>query len=427
MRRFCKIILPAILLIIFYYPAAYGAESGRIEAEKVFVEAQKALARGDDATAEEHLMKSLQLDPTFTSAIWQLSQIYEKRGKLEYARELILRGLQLDPGASWARDKLAQVEKLLINRLKTESKAFMDSGEYDKALPKLSLYLGIRPHDPEPLFLLGRCHLAIGNLETSKEYLVQAIQRDPTNSESAALLDEVDERIARSAVENAISAAERILADYSADDREKAENALHEVLRIDPGNKWATAKLEEIAVLAEKRETDTEDPRVIEKGMEKIKSIDLSPAGRFPSQAKDRIIIALVIVIIVLLALNLKKQPRKKSYPLQGSLNLIPILDIVSLIHSNLKTGRLVITAGKFSGEIFFEKGEIIQARYRSHDGRTAFHKMMGIGTGKFVYYNHLPKVKHTISEPLSLLLLSMKSADEEASSKKRDRNLVPV
>ncbi|MBN2184979.1 MAG: tetratricopeptide repeat protein [Candidatus Krumholzibacteriota bacterium] len=427
MKRFCKTLILFILLIIFYYPAAYGDASGRIEAEKIFVEAQKSLARGDDATAEKQLMESLQYDPSFTSAIWQLSQIYEKRGKLEYARELILRGLQQDPSASWARDKLAQVEKLLTDRLKMEARAFMDSGEYSKALPKLSLYLGMKPHDPEPLFLLGRCHLALGNLNTAKEYLVQAIQRDPTNRDTAALLDEVDERILRSSLEAAISAAEDILATYSTENHAKAENALHEVLKKDPENKWAAEKLDELSLLSEVPETSTEGNKVIEKGMDKIKSIDRSPAERFPTFPKDRIILSLVTVIIVLLALNLRRRPHKKSYPLQGSLNLIPILDIVSLINSNLKTGRLVLTTGKLSGEIFFERGEIIQARYKSYDGKTAFHRLMEISTGKFVFYNHLPKVKHTISEPLSLLLLSMKSVGKEASMRKKNRELTPV
>ncbi len=427
MKQSWKTLILVLLLIIFYYPAVYGQTSGRIEAEKIFVEAQKALARGDDTTAEQQLMKSLQLDPSFTSAIWQLSQIYEKRGKLEYARELILRGLQQDPSAAWAMDKLAQVEKLLTDRLKMESKAFMDSGNYDKALPKLSLYLGMRPHDPEPLFLLGRCHLAIGNLKTAREYLVQAIQRDPTNGDTAALLNEVDERISRSSVETAVSVAMTILANYTPDNHEKAKNALQEVLKKDPGNKWAAEKLSELSLLSEETKNSVDEPRAIEKGIDRIKSINLSPAGKLLSHLKDRITLSLGIIIAVLLALNLKRTPRKRSYPLQGSLNLIPVLDIVSLLNSNLKTGRFVLSTGKLSGEIFFEKGEIIQARYKSYDGKTAFHRLMEIRSGKFVFYNHLPNVKPTISEPLSLLLLSMKSVSEEATIRKKDRTLTPV
>ena len=99
MRASWKTLILVLILIIFYYPNAYGQSPERIEAEKIFVQAQKALASGDNAIAEKHLLKSLQLDSSFTSAIWQLALIFEKRGQLEYARELILRGLQHDPNA----------------------------------------------------------------------------------------------------------------------------------------------------------------------------------------------------------------------------------------------------------------------------------------------------------------------------------------
>ncbi|MBN2070526.1 MAG: tetratricopeptide repeat protein [Candidatus Krumholzibacteriota bacterium] len=427
MNRSRKIFALMLLLIIFYYPGAYGQNPGRIEAEKIFVEAQKALARGDDATAEQQLMQSLQHDPSFTSAIWQLSQIYEKRGQLEYARELILRGLQQDPNAAWARDKLSQVEKLLVNRLKIESEAFMDSGHYDKALPKLSLYVGIRPHDPDPLILLGRCHLALGNLKTAREYLVQAIQRDPTSRSTANLLDEVDQRISLSSAETALARARTILANYTPENREKAENALRDLLEKDPGNSWAAEKLKELTLLSRKDEKTSEPIEAIEKGVDKIKSISLPQPGKFLSPLRSRITIALLAVIIVLLSFNIRRRSRIRSYPLQGSLSLIPVLDIVSLLNSNLKSGRLAISSGKLRGEIFFEKGEIVHSRYKSYDGKNAFHRLMDINSGSFIFYNHLPNVRHTITEPLSLLLLSMKSIDEESTARKKERTLSPV
>ncbi len=429
MRASWKTLILVLILIIFYYPNAYGQSPERIEAEKIFVQAQKALASGDNAIAEKHLLKSLQLDSSFTSAIWQLALIFEKRGQLEYARELILRGLQQDPNASWARDKLSQVERHLINRIKTESEALMNSGDYNRALPKLSLYLGIRPHDPQPLVLLGRCHLALGNIRAARDYLVQAIQRDPSNSETASLLDDVDERISRSSVTNTIALARNILANYTPESREKAENALQAVLAKDPGNAWATEKLNELSLLSARVEKKKETAEAIEKGIDKIRTLE-APAGKAIGLLRSNLTIILMIIIAILLFFNLKRKTRIKSYPLQGSLNLVPVLDIVSLLNSNLKTGRLVLSTGKVSGEIFFEKGEIIHSRIKSYDGKTAFHKLMDIHSGKFVFYNHLPTIRHTISEPLSLLLLSMSSVTEEYTTGKKNRKknvLTPV
>jgi len=123
-----------------------------------------------------------------------------------------------------------------------------------------------------------------------------------------------------------------------------------------------------------------------------------------------RVILA---VFSVLLFLNIRKKVVQKDHPLQGSLSLIPILDIVSLLNSNLKTGRMVVEAQRAKGEIFFEKGEIVHARWKGYDGKKAFHKMMDLKSGRFKFINHLPKIKHTISEPLSLLLLSMPTGKE--------------
>ena len=109
----------------------------------------------------------------------------------------------------------------------------------------------------------------------------------------------------------------------------------------------------------------------------------------------------------------LRKKAGGKNYPLQGNINLIPILDIVSLINSNLKSGYLIVITEKNKGEIFFEKGEIIHARYKADYGTSAFHKIMAAQSGRYLFNNHLPRVKQTIREPLSLLMLSMKPRNE--------------
>ena len=88
----------------------------------------------------------------------------------------------------------------------------------------------------------------------------------------------------------------------------------------------------------------------------------------------------------------------------------------VGIVNFNLKTGRMVIHTSRTKGEIFFEKGEIVHARWKGYDGKKAFHKLMEVKNGRFAFINHLPKIKHTINEPLSLLLLSMPSQDRNIS-----------
>ena len=398
-------------------PCLHAQSSSRIEAERLFVEAQKSLARGDDVKAESYLMKSLQHDESFSSAIWQLSQIYEKRGRLEYARELLLRGLQQEPDATWARDKLARMEKTLTGKLLAEAESLMSKGRYEQAIPKLSLYLGIKPYDPVPLVQIARCHLAMDNLDSAKEYLVQASERDPSNTEVMSLLDEVERRSDRAEVEHALSRARAVLASYTPETKGQVEKSLSAVLALDPENTWAREKLREIALLEKEEQKSPPAEEVVAKGVirgvEAMKTLK-EPTSRIISILRSNVLIVVLVVIAVLLGLNLKRRKKSRSYPLQGSLSLIPILDVVSLLNSNLKSGRLMLVSQSGRSEVFFEKGEIIHARIKSWDGKTAFHKIMALRSGRYVFNNHLPSVRHTITEPLSLLLLSMKSQKQE-------------
>lgn len=410
--------------------SARGESAARIRAEKLFVEAQKELARGDDRAAESLLMESLDLDGSFTSAVWQLAQIYEKRGRLEHARELMIRGLQQEPGAGWAREKLARLEGILTRQLLVEAEDLMGRGEYERAIPKLSLYLGIKPFDPAPLVDMARCHLAMGNLETARGYLEQARERDPSGIETAALLEEIESRMGKAAVRSAVAGARKLLASYVPEDRARAEEALREVLALDPANGWAKEKLSELALLAEEekgaKEIGAGGEGIAGKGVEAIREIEgpvSESVSRTLSFLRQRALLAVLAVIAVLLGLNLRRKSASRSYPLQGSLSLIPMLDIVSLINSNLKSGRLQLNSSSGRGEIFFEKGEVVHARLGSRDGKEAFHRIMSARSGRFVFYNHLPNIRHTISDPLSLLLLSMKTAREKPPEPERKAN----
>jgi len=396
----------------------------RIEAESLFVEAQKKISSGDDATAETLLKKSLQHDPDFTSAIWQLSQIYESRGKLEHARELLIRGLEQAPDASWAREKLRRMERILVQKLYTEAEKLMSAGEYTAALPKLSLFHGIKPYDPVPLINLSRCHLALGHPETAGNYLERALERDPENEEIVSLMEIIDKRIANNALTREKERAEGLVASYSESNKDEVKKALEAVLKKDPSNRWAGDKLEELNLLASEPVAEQSGKKKDNGGTER--------AGRglsrfIPSLTAKNIMAVLFPLCAVFLLIGLKRKGEGKNYSLQGNISLIPILDIVSLINSNLKTGWLEINGERARGKIFFKRGEIVHARYKAEEGKQAFNTIMGITRGKFIFYNHLPKIKRTINDPLSILLLSLKSRNETEKKKKSRDIKLPV
>ena len=414
----------ATIILVMLAIADNSPASDRIKAENLFVEAQKKLSAGNDIQAERLLKLSLQNDPSFTSAIWQLSQIYESRGRLEHARELLLRGLEQSPDASWAKEKLKKMEKILVQKLFSEAEELMSMGEYTSALPKLSLYHGIKPYDPVPLINLARCHLALGNPETARNYIERAYERDPGNPEINILMKAVERRISENSIRKEKERVADLVANYSHSEREEVKKALEALLIKEPSNRWAREKLEELDLLSEKKKREKGQAENNHKEKEEEKA---GSSNSFPSISLSNIIVLLLAVSVIVLAVFVRKRGEGRHYPLQGNLNLIPILDIVSLINSNLKTGWLEVSGDRANGKIFFRRGEIIHASYRAQSGKEAFHSIMNFDRGRYVFYNHLPKVKRTIDDPLSILLLSLKARNEFGQNNKKRKKTVTV
>ena len=407
------VVLCLLSVIIILYTATSVCAGDRIQAEKLFVEAQKALSRGEIERAESLLTEALAADPSFTSSIWQLAQIYEKKGMLEHARELLIRGLQQEPDATWAREKLAALEKALTQKLLRNAQSYMESGEYDLAIPKLSLYLGIKPYDPVPLLMIGRCHLALGNLETAKEYLLQASERDPSNPDVRSLIAEVERRIERGSVSYLAKAASSILSNYTLDRKAEAIKALEAVLAADPQNAWADEKLAEIRLIEDMPETlPAGDEAPTGEKIEVRKALS-GATGFLTGNIVMVVSILCLAALVLLIVLIIRKKSTGGVHPLSGSLALIPIIDIVALLNSNLRTGRLVLKTARGSGEVCFEKGEIIHARWKGPDGKKAFGRIMDQRVGTYTFTNKPSGSKRTISESLSVLLLFMNRNEE--------------
>jgi len=416
----------AILLVLVSCIAAEAQPQTdqRSTAEALFVDAQKALSRGDSEGAETILKEALTKDPSFTSAIWQLAQIYESQGKLDYARELLIRGLRQDPGASWARERLAQIEATLERATLAEARSYMNSKDYDQAIPKLSSYLGLKSDDAAALALMAQCQLAKGRPKMAREYLSRAREADPGNAEVASMISQMDKREQSSRLEKLLSDAQIALMDTTSAAGEKARTALEAVIGEDPSNVWAKEQIAELNRAAARAAAPPErghtvPAAVAEQGRRAIDDSRgvLARSGRF---VLAHLMLFVLAAVLCVLAIDVRRRMLRRSYPLEGTISLIPILDIVSLVNSNLRTGRLLVVNTDSKGDIYFEKGEIIHARCDGLTGKLAFHKLMDLRSGRFFFHNHLPNVRHTITEPLSLLLLSMNPHEESDSELER-------
>jgi Tfp pilus assembly protein PilF len=425
MRRSVRFLVTVMTLSLLAASTAPAQSPERVAAEQLFVDAQKALSRGEMDRAEALLMDALKRDPTFTSAVWQLAQIYEHRGKLDYARELLLRGLEQEPSASWARERLSQLEGTLVRNLIAEAERAIASRDFAAAAAKLNACLGIKPKDMRALILMGKCQIALGNPKAAREYLGKALDKDPSNREAADLVASLETKKRDTKLDDLVAEAQLLLIHYTPDKKEKTVAALEAVLEADPSNAWARERLEEVTRPApppEEQPVKRAPQTVIaEKGRSAFKSTTeaMPRVGRF---ALSHLVLILLAVVLAVLTIDVRRRALRRTYPLQGTLSLIPILDIVALVNSNLKSGRLIIVNAESKGEIYFEKGEIIHARWKNADGKKAFHAMMELRSGRYFFHNHLPNVRHTIAEPLSMLLLSMKSRPEEREGAERER-----
>jgi len=419
---FSRVMACAIVLMLAGASAvSQTGTAPRVKAEMLFVDAQKALSRGDYTGAETILKEALQTDPTFTSAIWQLAQIYESRGETDYARELLMRGLRQEPDAAWAREKLAQMEASIARAMLTDARAHMSAGKWEGAIRKLSAYLDLKPNDAAALAAMARCQVETGNQKTARKYMDRAHAIDPDNAEISALLAKMEttERSAR--IETLLAEAQIALLDTASTAPERARTALAALIAADPSNTWAQERLADLNRPAEERpardEVRATEPLapVFAKGRQTVdRSKDaVAGIGRF---VLPHIALFLLGGVLCVLVIDVRRKVTRRSHPLEGTMTLIPILDIVSLVNANLRTGRLIVVGPDAKGEIFFDKGEIVHAGCGGLTGKVAFHKLMDIRSGRFFFHNHLPNVRRTISDPLSLLLLSMKPHEEPAS-----------
>lgn len=309
----------AFIIIAFCACALAAAEPAAAApqnpSETLFIEAQKALARGDYDGAETLLAESLEQDPSFVSAIWQLAQIRESRGDLERARALLSRGLAIDPGASWARERLAGIDARLAAIEKRRRR------DERPAEPE-------RPPEPPP-------DPAAPSPET-----VAAAAHSPEETVDSA--------------QAAPPAAEAPLPPPRAAREESAASGLLPFVLVSVASALA--------------------------------------AG--------------------VLLIRFRKRQAPPIHPLEGSIGLVPALDVVALLSANRRTGLLVVDGDGASGEIHFDAGAVVHAVCGALSGKKAFHRLVGARSGRFVFHNRPSPARRTIAEPLSTLLLSSMKPD---------------
>jgi arylsulfatase A-like enzyme/tetratricopeptide (TPR) repeat protein len=209
----------------------------------VHTERSRALAAqglAEEALAELDTM--LELDPQNTSALSLQARLLGQLRRFEEARAVLERLLALDPQSAPAYRQLAQLElidrnpdrALELARLGagkrgafealavTEAAALVALGRVADAVALLDARLREHPDDPELLAARAGLHLAGGDTDSAETLLRHAVEVDALHTRS------------RLALADLLSAHDHI---------EEAVGLLRDLLRIDPGEAEALARI----------------------------------------------------------------------------------------------------------------------------------------------------------------------------------------
>jgi diguanylate cyclase (GGDEF)-like protein len=96
----------------------------------------------------------------------------------------------------------------------------------------------------------------------------------------------------------------------------------------------------------------------------------------------------------------------REAVTLTGDLSDIAMQDIVQILESGRKCGKLVITTAGQSGAVFFNAGRIVGAGFKDKTGEPALYDLLALGKAKFEYKPSETPFPETISNSNTYLLL---------------------
>ena len=108
---------------------------------------------------------------------------------------------------------------------------------------------------------------------------------------------------------------------------------------------------------------------------------------------------------------------------LTGNLAQLPLIDLLKMLIAGGQTGRLGLSSGLDSGEVFLHQGVIVHAEADTAWGENAFIRLVGWTAGQFRFEPHVPAPDRTIEKPLDTLLAD---AARVASEREAIRRIVP-
>jgi len=264
-------------------------------------------------------------------------------------------------------------------------------------------------------FEKARCHLKLGNPESALSEIEKAVklQKDDrfyalriealtlkNNKEIGALAREV----------------KRLMAAHRPEDRDRALALISRILARDPEHGWA--KRQFVALTGGR--DDGGRPGSTKSRWTGIRTVIASEARRavgIAASVGDVLNRHLDILLFVLVALIIFSSPLTfmiirgftPRQSLSGRLSQFNIHEVLSMIHSQNRTGLLRIHAGSLKGRLYFGDGEIYHCTGGGLEGRDAVrHLIENAKNGHFVFTRSTGTSRKTVDAPISLILMDL-------------------
>jgi tetratricopeptide (TPR) repeat protein len=367
-------------------------------------EARNAAERHDFVIAEALYQTVLLRERQNLPAILELAAVYEKTGKLEYARGLLLRASVLRPHDEKIIAMNKDISELLSNVLVEEVDSLIAHRQCELALPKLSLLLTIEPENPDFHYKKALCHLEVGKPKTALIYIEDAL-RLQKNVEYFNLHADITKRIEQDEIDELVANARSYIRNDTPPNRERAMQIIGDILRIDPEHEWARQSFEvlsrgEIPSKELIHAEGTEAGAFAETNERSAGSG--SGIGGIAGVLRNRHALLLLAVSITAFILAIfafaKFRSKPPVYPLSGRFSHFSLRDILGLIDSTSRTGVLHIHSKFTGGEVYFQNGKVCHCKTGKLTGPEAFSLLIAkVRPGSVQFLDCAPPLKPTI------------------------------
>jgi len=351
----------------------------------------------------------LRREPANVDALAELANVYERDGRIEDARSLLVRAVTLAPRDTRLAQRLAAVDRTISIVLRDEAAALIEHGQYEEAIPKLTMLIDLTPDDAALSFQKGQCLAKIGRNADALTQIDAAIALDPQpnyyelrNTVVAAMQDaETQDLRAR---------AEELVAAGTPEAREEAIGILSDILAADPKNKWARHLYDDLTRSQPAVADSSRAAGAIRDAASRTGGWMKTAVARaigFGDRHLGKLIALLIIFAVFRSPLAPALAGRlARTAGLSGRLSQFSLPEVFLLINGESQTGVLTVKGGSVSGKAWFQDGEPCHSVAGKLEGADALRALLRDSrAGQFAFTRGRKPRRRTIDTPLEIFL----------------------